>query len=113
MIAGGYGSRRSRGRRIERYFMTSPRSLSRSPSSIVSINTIVSSILTIQTPGRGFVDLTAEIAKFVKDAGAREGAVTLFIRHTSASLTIHENADPLVLDDFITPLYLFPPHYSV
>jgi hypothetical protein len=50
--------------------MTSPKSLSRSPSSTVSAN-IVSSILTIQTPGRGFVDLTAEIAKFVKDAGER------------------------------------------
>ena len=84
--------------------MTSPKSLSRSPSSIASINTIVSSILTIQTPGRGFVDLTAEIAKFVKDAGAREGAVTLFIRHTSASLTIQENADPSVLDDLMTAL---------
>jgi secondary thiamine-phosphate synthase enzyme len=84
--------------------MTSPKSLSRSPPSIVSINTIVSSILTIQTPGRGFVDLTAEIAKFVKDAGAREGAVTLFIRHTSASLTIQENADPSVLDDLMTAL---------
>jgi secondary thiamine-phosphate synthase enzyme len=64
----------------------------------------MSSILTIQTPGRGFVDLTAEIAKFVKDAGAREGAVTLFIRHTSASLTIQENADPSVLDDLMTAL---------
>jgi len=84
--------------------MTSLKSFSRSPSSIVSINTIVSSILTIQTPGRGFVDLTAEIAKFVKDAGAREGAVTLFIRHTSASLTIQENADPTVLDDLLTAL---------
>ena len=84
--------------------MTSPKSRSRSPPSIVSINTIMSSILTIQTPGRGFVDLTAEIAKFVKDAGAREGAVTLFIRHTSASLTIQENADPSVLDDLMTAL---------
>jgi secondary thiamine-phosphate synthase enzyme len=84
--------------------MTSLKSFSRSPSSIVSINTIVSSILTIQTPGRGFVDVTAEIAKFVKDAGAREGAVTLFIRHTSASLTIQENADPSVLDDLMTAL---------
>jgi secondary thiamine-phosphate synthase enzyme len=93
----------SPGRRIERYFMTSPKSVSRSPSSTVSAN-IVSSILTIQTPGRGFVDLTAEIAKFVKDAGAREGAVTLFIRHTSASLTIQENADPSVLDDLMTAL---------
>ena len=47
--------------------------------------------------GSGFTDLTAEVAKFVRDAGAREGAVTLFIRHTSASLTIQENADPTVL----------------
>jgi len=84
--------------------MTAPRSLSRSPSSIVSAATIVSSMLTVQTSGRGFVDLTAEIAGFAKDAGAREGAVTLFIRHTSASLTIQENADPTVLDDLMTAL---------
>ena len=84
--------------------MTSSKSLSRSPSSTVSANTIVSSLLTIQTPGRGFVDLTAEVAKFVKEARAREGAVVLFIRHTSASLTIQENADPSVLNDLITAL---------
>jgi secondary thiamine-phosphate synthase enzyme len=65
---------------------------------------MVSSLLTIQTSGRGFVDLTAEIAKFARDAGAREGAVTLFIRHTSASLTIQENADPTVLEDLTTAL---------
>ena len=84
--------------------MTTPGSLSRSPSSTVSAATIVSSLLTVQTSGRGFVDLTAEIAGFVKDAGAREGAVTLFIRHTSASLTIQENADPSVLGDLMTAL---------
>ncbi len=84
--------------------MTSSKSLSRSPSSTVSAITIVSSLLTIQTPGRGFVDLTAEVAKFVKEARAREGAVALFIRHTSASLTIQENADPSVLNDLITAL---------
>jgi len=84
--------------------MTAPGSLSRSPSSTVSAATIVSSLLTVQTTGRGFVDLTAEIAGFVKDAGAREGAVTLFIRHTSASLTIQENADPTVLGDLMTAL---------
>ena len=84
--------------------MSTPKSLSRSPSSTVSATTIVSSLLTIQTSGRGFTDLTAEIAKFVKDAGAKEGAVTLFIRHTSASLTIQENADPSVLDDLMTAL---------
>jgi secondary thiamine-phosphate synthase enzyme len=70
----------------------------------VSANTIVSSLLTVQTQAAGFTDLTAEVAKFVRDAGAREGAVTLFIRHTSASLTIQENADPSVLDDLMTAL---------
>ena len=84
--------------------MTSPRSFSRTALSTVSANTIVSSLLTVQTSGRGFVDLTAEIVKFMKDAGAKEGAVTLFIRHTSASLTIEENADPTVLDDLTTAL---------
>jgi secondary thiamine-phosphate synthase enzyme len=61
-------------------------------------------MLTVHTPGAGFVDLTAEVAKFVSDAGAKEGAVTLFIRHTSASLTIQENADPTVLVDLMTVL---------
>ena len=84
--------------------MVSPKSLSRSQPSTVSAATIVTSRMTVQTPGRGFVDLTAEIAKFVDDAHAREGAVTLFIRHTSASLTIQENADPTVLEDLMTAL---------
>jgi len=89
--------------------MTSSKSLSRSPSSTVSANTIVSSLLTIQTSGRGFVDLTAEVTKFVKEAHAREGAVVLFIRHTSASLTVQENADPSVLTDLITTLNRLAP----
>jgi secondary thiamine-phosphate synthase enzyme len=84
--------------------MTSQKSFSRNAPSKVSASTIVSSLLTIQTSGRGFTDLTAEIAKFVRDAGATEGAVTLFIRHTSASLTIQENADPTVLGDLSAAL---------
>src|SRR6188474_1587697 len=84
--------------------MTSSKSLSRTALSTVSANTIVSSLLTVQTSGAGFTDLTAEVAKFVREARAREGAVTLFIRHTSASLTIQENADPSVLDDLTTAL---------
>jgi secondary thiamine-phosphate synthase enzyme len=84
--------------------MTSPKSPSRSPPSAVDASNIVSSLLAVQTSGSGFVDLTAEIAKFVRDAHAREGAVTLFIRHTSASLTIQENADPSVLGDLMTAL---------
>ena len=56
--------------------------------------------------GAGFTDLTAEIEKFIHDAGAQEGAVTLFIRHTSASLTIQEKADPAVLGDRKTALFI-------
>ncbi|MGZ5876200.1 MAG: secondary thiamine-phosphate synthase enzyme YjbQ [Bradyrhizobium sp.] len=84
--------------------MTSPKTLSRTAPSTISPDTIVTSLLTIQTPGRGFTDLTSEIAKFAKEARAREGAVTLFIRHTSASLTIQENADPSVLRDLTIAL---------
>ena len=84
--------------------MTSPKSISRTPLSAVGVTTIVSSVLTVQTSGAGFVDLTTEVGKFVDDASAREGAVTLFIRHTSASLTIQENADPDVQTDLVTAL---------
>src|SRR6478672_9719976 len=84
--------------------MTLPKSLSRTTPSAVTASTIVSSLLTVQTSGAGFTDLTAEVAKFLREARAREGAVTLFVRHTSASLTIQENADPSVLDDLMTSL---------
>jgi secondary thiamine-phosphate synthase enzyme len=90
-------------------FMNSPKSLSRTAPSTVSASSIVSSILTVQTPGAGFVDLTAEVARFVDDASAQEGVATLFIRHTSASLTIQENADPSVLRDLMTTLDRFAP----
>jgi secondary thiamine-phosphate synthase enzyme len=84
--------------------VTSPKSLFRTPASSVTAASIVSSLLSVQTSGAGFTDLTAEVAKFVADARAREGAVTLFVRHTSASLTIQENADPTVLVDLTTAL---------
>jgi secondary thiamine-phosphate synthase enzyme len=84
-------------------------STSRSPISVVAASSIVTSELTIQTKGSGFVDLTAEVAEFVRDAGAREGSLNLFIRHTSASLTIQENADPSVLVDLQTALSQLAP----
>jgi secondary thiamine-phosphate synthase enzyme len=84
--------------------VTLSRTISRTAPSEVSASTIVSSSLTVQTSGPGFTDLTSETAKFVSEARAREGAVTLFIRHTSASLTIQENADLTVLADLMTVL---------
>jgi secondary thiamine-phosphate synthase enzyme len=84
--------------------MSSSKSLSRASLSSASVTTVVSSLLTVQTAGAGFTDLTAEVGKFVDDACAREGVATLFICHTSASLTIQENADPSVLRDLTTVL---------
>jgi secondary thiamine-phosphate synthase enzyme len=89
--------------------MTSTRSLSRTPPSAVSATAIASSLLTVQTHGTGFTNLTPDVAKFLQDARAGEGAVTLFIRHTSASLTIQENADPTVLQDLSTVLQRLAP----
>ena len=80
------------------------RSISRSPPGTVIATSIVTSRMAVETSGKGFVDLTGEVEKFIRDAGAKEGAVTLFIRHTSASLTIQENADPSVLADLTTAL---------
>ena len=79
-------------------------SISRSALSAVSAGSIVSSLLTVQTSGRGFLDLTGDVAQFVHEANAVEGQVTLFIRHTSASLTVEENADPTVLEDLTAAL---------
>ncbi|HUN98175.1 MAG TPA: secondary thiamine-phosphate synthase enzyme YjbQ [Bradyrhizobium sp.] len=89
--------------------MNLSKSISRSPLSSVAASSVVTSTLTVQTSRAGFVDLTADVAEFVHDARAREGAVTLFIRHTSASLTIQENADPSVLRDLMTVLDRFAP----
>ena len=78
--------------------------MSRSAPSSAGAASIVSSRLTVETPGTGFIDITREVAKFLREVRAGEGTVTLFIRHTSASLTIQENADPTVLVDLMTAL---------
>lgn len=55
--------------------------------------------ITLRTPGRGFILLTQEAAKAVAASTIREGICTLFVKHTSASLLISENADPDVHRD--------------
>jgi thiamine phosphate synthase YjbQ (UPF0047 family) len=55
--------------------------------------------LTIATHGPGFTDLTDRVSAWLASIGAGDGLLTLFVRHTSASLTIQENADPDVLRD--------------
>ena len=60
--------------------------------------------LVIETDGRGFSDISAHIEQWITDIGADGGLLTLFIKHTSASLTIQENADPNVLYDLLQAL---------
>ena len=50
--------------------------------------------ITLRTPGRGLHEITGQVAALVRDAGRPEGLCTVLIQHTSASLTIQENADP-------------------
>jgi secondary thiamine-phosphate synthase enzyme len=55
--------------------------------------------LVIDTPGQGLHEVTADINKAVRSAGIEEGLCTVFVRHTSASLVIQENADPTAKRD--------------
>lgn len=59
--------------------------------------------LSIETPGPGLHEITARVAEVVRrggmDEGIDEGLCTVFLRHTSASLTIQENADPAARRD--------------
>lgn len=66
-----------------------------------------STTIEIRCAGRGLVEFTAEARAFVRASGLRDGLLTVFCRHTSASLLIQENADPDVrhdLDAFFTRL---------
>lgn len=55
--------------------------------------------LTISTRGRGLVEFTAVVEKWIAENNFRDGLLTLHLRHTSASLLIQENADPDVRRD--------------
>ena len=55
--------------------------------------------LSFETPGQGLHEITAKVAAVVDAAGIDEGLCTVFVRHTSASLVIQENADPTAKSD--------------
>ena len=61
-------------------------------------------ILTVATPGRAMLDVSRRVDERLRAAGAGDGLVTLFVRHTSASLLIQENADPDVRHDLLAAL---------
>ena len=55
--------------------------------------------LEVRTRGKGLYEITAQVAAWVRESGLKTGILTVFIQHTSASLTIQENADPDVILD--------------
>jgi secondary thiamine-phosphate synthase enzyme len=71
--------------------------------------TIATATLRLDTPGAGFIDITGHAAAFLAKAGAGEGTLLIFLRHTSASLTIQENADPDVQTDLMAALERLAP----
>ena len=62
-------------------------------------------ILTFETQGKGLLEITHDIASWLRSADIGMGTVTLFCQHTSASLMINENAAPAVTPDLIRWLY--------
>ena len=70
---------------------------------------IATAELVVETKGEGFTDITREVAAFLAEAKAQDGALFAYLRHTSASLVIQENADPDVRTDLATALRRLAP----
>jgi len=51
-------------------------------------------VFSVRTAGAGLHEFAAEVARFVRESGIREGLLTLFVQHTSCSSCVQENADP-------------------
>src|ERR1700722_10704688 len=66
-------------------------------------------VLTVATTGEGFFEITGEVIGFLEKIKARDGIALLYLRHTSASLVIQENADPDVQVDLVTALRRIAP----
>jgi secondary thiamine-phosphate synthase enzyme len=80
-----------------------------SPATSVAPDIVATAELTVATSGQSFTDITGDARRFVAEAGGRDGALFLYLRHTSASLTIQENADPDVRTDLAAALRRLAP----
>ena len=65
---------------------------------------IATETLVVDSTGRSFTEITGEAMRFVSESRAKDGALFLFLRHTSASLVVQENADPDVRSDLVSAL---------
>ena len=77
-----------------------------------AVQTVASATLSVRTKGAGFIDITAELARFLAAVQAGCGVVLVYLRHTSASLVIQENADPDVQHDLLTALDRLAPEHA-
>jgi len=68
--------------------------------------------LSVATRGKGFTEITGELARWLKTVAAEDGLLTAFVCHTSASLTIQENADPNVRVDLLDALEALAPEHG-
>jgi secondary thiamine-phosphate synthase enzyme len=83
-----------------------------SPITEVTPQLIATATLRVETPGAGFTEITADAKTFIAQVHAGEGALLVYLRHTSASLTIQENADPDVQTDLVTALDRLAPEHA-
>ena len=67
-----------------------------------SVTQQVNGRLVVETEGQGFIEITEALSRWVFGTGVLNGLLTIFCRHTSASLLIQENADPDVRRDLLT-----------
>jgi secondary thiamine-phosphate synthase enzyme len=79
------------------------------PVHTARLETLATAVLAVETSGEGFFEITREVARFLEKIKATHGALFLFLRHTSASLVIQENADPDVRTDLVTALRRLAP----
>jgi secondary thiamine-phosphate synthase enzyme len=70
-----------------------------------------SHVLTVPTRGKGFTEITSEVASWLESIAGENGLLTVFVCHTSASLIIQENADPNVQRDLIDTLEALAPEH--
>jgi secondary thiamine-phosphate synthase enzyme len=83
-----------------------------SPVNATPVETVATAVLTVDTPGEGFVEITRDVEAFLRSAKARDGALLLYLKHTSASLVIQENADADVRTDLVTALRRLAPAHA-
>ena len=83
-----------------------------SPVKTTPVETVATAVLTVDTSGEGFYEITRDVEAFLQSANACDGVLLLYLKHTSASLVIQENADADVRTDLVTALKRLAPAHA-